>query len=1308
MNNYHLYEEIGHGKFSMVYKGRKRRTIGYVAVKSVEKARRDKVMIEVRVLSQMSSANIVGFVNWYETRNHLWIIFEYCAGGDLRHLIKQDGRLPEEQVRRFSRDICSGLLHVHSKSVVYSDLKPSNVLFNEEGVCKLCDFGYSQLLNDIARAIEENIALPRRGTPTYMAPELFQDGGIHSFASDLWAVGCVLYELYAGRAPFHSTSFPQLQQLVLREPTPQAGPIATASVDAQQLLAQLLQKNPLVRIEWPQLRSHSFWHGRTVGDDADACNIPLQPHLEELRRVWQAAAGDASSAVAPKALAASPPARSSTSEEADSDPGSAVPRRGLRMTETPDVWRNMPLEERHDSRDLDDGQNGGGYGKAPPSASAKTAAALQAALAGSSRPQSACSASPTAAMPLGLRARLGGSLYSRVRELASVGEKVVRPISRNPQIEEQENLDIRLDLPFQPLSLEEICSRSHTDLEPFLAKVYKCIAQGSQDQKMSAITYLQQICGHMQVADILVNSMLLRLLLRMLHACRVAAAGGQGSLGSAQPAVASAAVSPQLQVRILSLIGQTLQSTTYVEPSIGELGLFDVLLDALRHNEPLVKRRSAAALGELLFYIATQPPGNMQEGSKEPGGASSPTQSWSVPEDALQALGFILAAPDGDEATQHYVAKTIENIATQCPGLAQRWFDTPEVLGGLASQVQRSSYEPFRLSCLACLAHLCRSRPDGTGSSAPSSAVRPSWIVAGLQELAPAGLHHGLQLMATVLLNASDIDVARRALPPDIVSAIMAILCQTRYAGALRARACVLLVLLCVLDDPSESRFLRAAVESSFVQHLDRLGREKDHTVVQCVASSSAAMDVVVSTTLQVVLDILRNMAEERSSPVSSDRAVKVMQVLNLCLYFPSSGTLSGCMFGARVLQLLGAICEVSMRVSPASPNGAATSPVLQVQQVILSILDALASQHALLLEHSPQVVHCLLPPLVACLHNKRADIRLRALQGFSSMCVVLMNDMHVFDPSAEKPAETTVMLEALLIGRALPALPTLLLDEDPALHYALRLAAAMLSRGSAAVTAAMRDLSLEPALLGALRSQQALSLHAALLVHCLLRSRSVTAGDLRDVGVLETVYDVLNDASQAASVHPPQMDFAMVDAALCVAEEVYLQSAEALRHQPNALADAGPLAHALPLLAALCAPLAHAKLGPLLDRATKCCEMLGSLLGVVAGRGTAMTLQAVAAILHALAALGRWQKDSSLLAADAGRLDPASPCALQRRLLGVLTSAAAAGASSEARADIAGGLERLFRERLLSDDAAVKTEARNAIAMSLSQHAGH
>lgn len=283
MNNYHLIEEIGKGKYSTVYKGRKKHTIHYVVVKSIEKHRREKVMTEVGILSQLDHTNVVSFVSWYETRNHLWIIYEYCAGGNLLNLLQQDVRLPEEQVRRFGSDVCAGLLHVHKHSVIYCDLKPANLLLNEDGTIKLSDFGHSQRLVDIEQSVLDQVPLARRGTPHYMAPELLHDGGMHSFASDIWALGCVLYEMLVGRPPFQSTSLQELQHVVTNDTAPLRG---VGSTELQGLLMALLHKNPLGRADWITLRSSAFWYGEAPGDETEAESLPWQPHLEHLRDVW--------------------------------------------------------------------------------------------------------------------------------------------------------------------------------------------------------------------------------------------------------------------------------------------------------------------------------------------------------------------------------------------------------------------------------------------------------------------------------------------------------------------------------------------------------------------------------------------------------------------------------------------------------------------------------------------------------------------------------------------------------------------------------------------------------------------------------------------------------------------------------------------------------------------------------------------------------------------------------------------------------------------------------------------------------------
>ena len=104
MDRYHIYEAIGRGKHSVVYKGRRKKTIQHYAIKSVDKSQRPRVLQEVQVLRSLSHDLVLKFYAWYETQNHLWLILEYCVGGDLLALLRQDEALPPKSVAA-----CSGV-----------------------------------------------------------------------------------------------------------------------------------------------------------------------------------------------------------------------------------------------------------------------------------------------------------------------------------------------------------------------------------------------------------------------------------------------------------------------------------------------------------------------------------------------------------------------------------------------------------------------------------------------------------------------------------------------------------------------------------------------------------------------------------------------------------------------------------------------------------------------------------------------------------------------------------------------------------------------------------------------------------------------------------------------------------------------------------------------------------------------------------------------------------------------------------------------------------------------------------------------
>ncbi|KAL5541783.1 hypothetical protein UlMin_009493, partial [Ulmus minor] len=270
MNHYHIYEAIGRGKCSTVYKGRKKKTIEYFAIKSVDKSQKSKVLQEVRILHSLDHQNVLKFYSWYETSAHLWLVLEYCVGGDLRALLQQDGQLPEDSIHDLAHDLVKALQFLHSKGIIYCDLKPSNILLDENGRTKLCDFGLARKLDEILKTPSSALPQAKRGTPCYMAPELFEDGGVHSFASDFWALGCVLYECYTGRPPFVGREFTQLVKSILSAPTPPLP--GSASRPFVNLINSLLVKDPAERIQWPELCGHAFWRSKF-----SPVSLPPQP-----------------------------------------------------------------------------------------------------------------------------------------------------------------------------------------------------------------------------------------------------------------------------------------------------------------------------------------------------------------------------------------------------------------------------------------------------------------------------------------------------------------------------------------------------------------------------------------------------------------------------------------------------------------------------------------------------------------------------------------------------------------------------------------------------------------------------------------------------------------------------------------------------------------------------------------------------------------------------------------------------------------------------------------------------------------------
>ncbi|TNN63668.1 Serine/threonine-protein kinase ULK2 [Liparis tanakae] len=256
---------VGHGAFAVVFKGRHRKKTDWeVAVKSINKKNLSKSQIllgkEIKILKELQHENIVALYDVQETPNAVFLVMEYCNGGDLADYLQAKGTLREDTLRIFLQQIAAAMRILNSKGIIHRDLKPQNILLsylgrkksNISGIrIKIADFGF-------ARYLQSNMmAATLCGSPMYMAPEVIMSQNYDARA-DLWSIGTVIYQCLVGKPPFQANS-PQdlrmfyeknknLQPIIPRETSQQLG----------HLLLGLLQRNQKDRMDFDAFFSHPF------------------------------------------------------------------------------------------------------------------------------------------------------------------------------------------------------------------------------------------------------------------------------------------------------------------------------------------------------------------------------------------------------------------------------------------------------------------------------------------------------------------------------------------------------------------------------------------------------------------------------------------------------------------------------------------------------------------------------------------------------------------------------------------------------------------------------------------------------------------------------------------------------------------------------------------------------------------------------------------------------------------------------------------------------------------------------------------
>ena len=240
LGDYRSLGLVGQGQFAQVYCAACRHTGQLAAIKQTRHAP-ESVSQEAFVLTELNHPNLTACYEVSQTLAGYQFTLEYCEGGTLRSHLTTNQPLPFYQTKSLITDILKGLSSLHQQAIVHSDLKPENIFLahasNGALTAKIGDFGNARFIEFPSRSRREI------GSPTYAAPERFN--GESSYASDLYAVGVMLYEMLLGNRPFSGTP-EALRQAHQTQPVPFPNQLPSQT---RQLLATALHKQPASRFQ---------------------------------------------------------------------------------------------------------------------------------------------------------------------------------------------------------------------------------------------------------------------------------------------------------------------------------------------------------------------------------------------------------------------------------------------------------------------------------------------------------------------------------------------------------------------------------------------------------------------------------------------------------------------------------------------------------------------------------------------------------------------------------------------------------------------------------------------------------------------------------------------------------------------------------------------------------------------------------------------------------------------------------------------------------------------------------------------------
>ena len=616
MSNFNLNDQIyeNSDKSIKIFKTRFSSSIKYIAVKVYSKKNnRNKYSYEYDTIHNIKGEGILNIISSAEDSNYFYMVEEYCATGDLSRCLwnNKNNRYLERTIKSIGIQLLSGLQTLHKNGIIHCNLKPSNIVIDEYGNVKICDFKkclkLSKMTNDL---IQKNKCAM---TPCYTAPELFRKDGKYSFKSDLWALGCILFELAVGQVPFFDNSIDNLINKIIKEEVNfDRKELIKYSDNFIEVIKKLLIKEPNDRITWGEIERMSWWDGYFYSNnnesDLSKMNTTQASNKSNINTIDTAK-------LSKIAIRNKREQKEDYNNTKDDKIGSTEEELDFQTNDVEDLEENNPPLIKNS------------LGPFPMNVSVLS---ISKAFKRDRRTYD------------DINSELIISAEEEIPKIENLiihtSDRIIKPIIGNKAIEENQEITYnKKNLSFTPWRkdiLKEMMGNNTEikNVENYLYNIYFSMEQNFKkkefDNLLNLLKYFETLVTDREIANNLINTSFIELFINFLNQIK----------------------KEEILTICYCIIGYMVRYATIISSPLDKYGFCDIICRTIKEskdNSNLIKK-ATATLGEYLFYVGTQEeaPDNTE---------------WTINKQYLEILLYCLDKNRND-VVKFYAIKTIENL----------------------------------------------------------------------------------------------------------------------------------------------------------------------------------------------------------------------------------------------------------------------------------------------------------------------------------------------------------------------------------------------------------------------------------------------------------------------------------------------------------------------------------------------------------------------------------------------------------------------------------------------------------------------